>query len=371
MTRQVGKWLTYIVAALATAGMLTACGDEDGVSSSTSPESLEVRSKKIRGRDRTVPVISITSPAATGDYTSTEPIITLAGRSKDNNLITGIGWRSDQGDAGTAQGTSSWSAQNLPLYPGNNVFTVTAHDAAGNSSDAVIVVTYVPEAQIPVTNETPVASETLLTNETPVASETPLTNETPVTSETPDEQPLAVNQPPVIAGQPRTAVAQDEAYSFIPTASDPEGAQLTFSINNQPEWADFDRGTGALTGVPQQADAGTTYGISITVSDGPNQVDLLPFDLTVEQVVLGSVTLSWTPPTENVDGTALQDLAGYKIRYGSSPGNYSDTIVVDNPGVSRYMVDNLSPNNWYFIITAYDMAGHESEATDETFTTIQ
>jgi hypothetical protein len=32
----------------------------------------------------------------------------------------------------------------------------------------------------------------------------------------------------------------------------------------------------------------------------------------------GRATLSWTAPTENTDGTTLANLAGYRIRYGTS-----------------------------------------------------
>ena len=34
--------------------------------------------------------------------------------------------------------------------------------------------------------------------------------------------------------------------------------------------------------------------------------------------------LTWDPPTTNTDGTTLADLAGYKIYYGQSSGNYTE-----------------------------------------------
>jgi endonuclease/exonuclease/phosphatase family metal-dependent hydrolase len=57
------------------------------------------------------------------------------------------------------------------------------------------------------------------------------------------------------------------AYIFAPSASDPEGDSLSFSINSLPVWAQFDAGTGTLTGMPSSNDLGT-YDIQITVSDG-------------------------------------------------------------------------------------------------------
>ena len=75
----------------------------------------------------------------------------------------------------------------------------------------------------------------------------------------------------------------------------------------------------------------------------------------------GTATLSWLPPTENTDGSMLTNLAGYNIYYGTEAGNYTETITVSN-GISEYLVDNLPPGNtYYFVITAFDGDGNESE----------
>jgi hypothetical protein len=39
--------------------------------------------------------------------------------------------------------------------------------------------------------------------------------------------------------------------------------------------------------------------------------------------------LSWTPPTENDDGTALTDFDGYKIYWETTPGNYPNSVTID------------------------------------------
>ncbi|MBI5039900.1 MAG: putative Ig domain-containing protein, partial [Gammaproteobacteria bacterium] len=57
------------------------------------------------------------------------------------------------------------------------------------------------------------------------------------------------NDAPTIGGIPATSVAQGAAYSFQPTASDPDvGATLTYSIVNRPSWATFNTTTGRLSG---------------------------------------------------------------------------------------------------------------------------
>ena len=74
----------------------------------------------------------------------------------------------------------------------------------------------------------------------------------------------------------------------------------------------------------------------------------------------GTALLSWTPPTENTDSSLLTDLAGYKIYYGTSPGSYSDTITINNPGLTSYLVENLASADWYFVMTSFNSNGTES-----------
>src|SRR5215475_12126242 len=45
---------------------------------------------------------------------------------------------------------------------------------------------------------------------------------------------------PTISGTPPGSVLQNTAYSFQPSASDPNGDKLTFSISGKPAWASFD-----------------------------------------------------------------------------------------------------------------------------------
>ncbi len=171
---------------------------------------------------------------------------------------------------------------------------------------------------------------------------------------------VAANSPPQISGTPSLIVNVGQSYSFTPTTSDPDGDSLLFSIQNRPGWAQFDTSTGALSGTPQVGDAGSYANISISVSDG-NLSDTLPgFTITVNQVSLGSATLNWTPPTQNTDGSVLSDLAGFKIYYGTSLGNYPNQITINNPGVTTYVVDNLSPITWYFVATSFNSSGVES-----------
>ena len=58
-------------------------------------------------------------------------------------------------------------------------------------------------------------------------------------------QAQTVNQPPTISGTPTTQIAPRTSYNFRPTARDPEGRTLKFSIINKPSWAAFSVNSGA------------------------------------------------------------------------------------------------------------------------------
>lgn len=76
--------------------------------------------------------------------------------------------------------------------------------------------------------------------------------------------------------------------------------------------------------------------------------------------VTGTAPLSWTPPTQNIDGTTLTNLAGYRISYGTSPTALTSTIQVTGPSVSTFAVTGLAPGAYYFSIRAYTSNGTES-----------
>jgi putative Ig domain-containing protein len=176
----------------------------------------------------------------------------------------------------------------------------------------------------------------------------------------PAPPPPAVNRAPTISGSPTTSLRVGEAYAFQPSASDPDGDSLTFSIQNRPAWATFNVATGRLAGTPDNGDVGQFGSVRIAVSDGRAQAALNSFQIAVSQIALGSVTLSWTPPTTNADGTPMTNLAGYRIYYGRTSGTLDAVVEIGNTGSTRWVVDNLAPATWYFTMTSYNSAGVES-----------
>jgi hypothetical protein len=75
----------------------------------------------------------------------------------------------------------------------------------------------------------------------------------------------------------------------------------------------------------------------------------------------GSATVSWLPPTTNSDGTALTNLAGYHIYYGTSAASLSQVIKIANVGITTYVIDNLAAGTYYFAVSSYTSTGIEGE----------
>ncbi len=179
------------------------------------------------------------------------------------------------------------------------------------------------------------------------------------------EPPPPENQAPVISGSPAGQITAGTAYSFTPTASDPDGGSLSFTVSGLPSWASFNNTTGRLSGSPSVNDVGSYGDIVITVSDGQDSTSLPAFSIQVVGTATASLTASWQPPTSNADGSTLTDLAGYKLYYGTQSGVYPNVVDIDNAGITTYVVDGLSPGTYYFTITAVDNAGNESAFASE------
>ena len=177
--------------------------------------------------------------------------------------------------------------------------------------------------------------------------------------------PPGDNNAPVISGSPLSSATVGNQYNFRPTASDPDGDTMGFSIQNKPTWASFDELTGRLFGTPGSNDVGTYDSIVLSVSDGFSSASLPSFSISVDAIASGSANLSWTIPTERDDNTPLDNLAGFNIYYGQTSGDYGNKMTVSNPGLTTYMVENLSSGPWYFVITAFDANGLESNPSGE------
>jgi fibronectin type 3 domain-containing protein len=86
--------------------------------------------------------------------------------------------------------------------------------------------------------------------------------------------------------------------------------------------------------------------------------------------VNGSMSLSWVAPSENVDGSPLTDLAGYRVYYGDSSRDYTDMTDVNSP-TSTATAIVLPSGDYYVAMTALDQQGNESTYSNEVMKTVQ
>ncbi len=104
-----------------------------------------------QGTDTTAPTVTITPPTTSASYSTSSSLFTLAGTASDNVGVTQVTWANSRGGSGTASGTTSWTASGIVLKRGNNVLTVTAKDAAGNTGTATLTVAGKASERIPPT----------------------------------------------------------------------------------------------------------------------------------------------------------------------------------------------------------------------------
>ncbi len=107
--------------------------------------------------------------------------------------------------------------------------------------------------------------------------------------------PPVANRAPTIAGNPPTTVQVGKSYNFQPSASDPDGNPITFSISNKPSWAGFSPTTGRLSGTPSAGNVGTFANVIISVSDGQASASLQSFSITVNAAANTAPTISGYP----------------------------------------------------------------------------
>lgn len=177
---------------------------------------------------------------------------------------------------------------------------------------------------------------------------------------------------PTISGTPPVSDVAGNAYSFQPAASGPGGMTLAFSVQNMPAWATFSIASGQLSGTPTSTQTGTYGNIVISVSDGQASSALPPFSITVTAPPppTGSATVNLTPPTQNTDGSALTDLAGMTVYYGTAPTSLNASVQIA-PAPTSYTISNLGSGTWYFGAIAYATDGTQSAMTPLVSKSIQ
>jgi hypothetical protein len=85
----------------------------------------------------------------------------------------------------------------------------------------------------------------------------------------------------------------------------------------------------------------------------------------------GSATVTWTPPTLNMDGSTATDITGFRIYYGTSASDLAQSVDVTSSTVTSYTVTGLATGTYYFAVSAVNSAGVTSRRTNLVSTVIQ
>ena len=253
----------------------------------------------IAAPDATSPTVTISGPTSAATYTTTASTVTLTGSAADNVAVTQVTWTNDRGGNGTATGTTSWSAANVTLQAGTNVLTVTARDAAGNTSSDVLTVTY---------TGVPVNSAPTLTN----------------------------------PGARSSNLAQTTSLQLA--GSDPNGDALTYSVTALPPGLSLTASSGLIAGTPVMTGS---YPVTATVSDGALSASQT-FTWTITpnaSASTGTIRLTW-------DANLEPGIAGYIVHAGTQTGSYVQHYDVGL--TTSYLFSNAVLGQRYcFTVSAY------------------
>lgn len=94
-------------------------------------------------------------------------------------------------------------------------------------------------------------------------------------------------------------------------------------------------------------------------------------------------TITWEEPSRNADGSVLRDLIGYRLSYGLSPNDYTESRTLNLSDVDcmfeddasartcSYQLSGLSSASWYVSVQTVDMDGNLSSPSEPAIVTVQ
>jgi VCBS repeat-containing protein len=191
------------------------------------------------------------------------------------------------------------------------------------------------------------------------------------------------NNPAIITGLDRASVTKDvdpdgdnllevggklnitdsdagEAAFIAKTVNGNYGSSLV--INTAGDWSYAADNNQAVI---QNLVSGTTLTDRLTINsvDGTAHTVVITILGADENNASADITLSWTAPAEREDNTAisLSEIAGYKIYFGTTQGQYSNNVTINDGTAVGYTVTGLPAGTHYFVVTTIDTEGRESQ----------
>jgi Putative Ig domain len=173
---------------------------------------------------------------------------------------------------------------------------------------------------------------------------------------------VTTNQAPTISAESTVSARVGVPFDFQPSATDPENDKLTFSAQNLPPWVTFDSASGEIMGTPGASDMGEYEAITITVADATHRANA-SFSITVLGAANGVARLQWETPPVKVDGSPLDDLAGYRIVYGRTAEDLDHSVFILDPAQTSFEFTTLDSGTWYFAVIGVNLNGLEGPAS--------
>ncbi|MBN1810040.1 MAG: PKD domain-containing protein [Planctomycetes bacterium] len=281
------------------------------------------------GADVTDPTVTITSPTAAATYNTTNASIDIAGTASDNVDVTSVTWSNDRGGSGTCSGTESWSQTGITLLDGVNVITITAYDAAANSSTDTLTVTY--------TATPPDTEDPVVTIQSPTSGTTWTTS-----SSTLDISGIATDN----VGVDNVVWSNDRGGSGACTGTDSWSATGITLYN----------GVNVITITAQDAVGNSGTDVLTVTYNAPDAVDPV---VTIESPTTNP-TMSTFSTTLNISGTASDNVAVTSVTWENDRGGNGACTGTDSwskNGITLLVGVNV------ITITAFDAAGNSSTDT--------
>lgn len=170
-----------------------------------------------------------------------------------------------------------------------------------------------------------------------------------------------------IAISPTSAnVTASGTQTFTATVSNSSNTSVTWQVNGV-TGGNSTVGTISASGVysaPATPPSPATVSVKAISNADPTKSATASITITATPApTTGSVRINWVAPSQETDGSALDDLTGFRIYYGTGPNSLTNRIDVTNPSTRSWLISNLARGTWYFSLVAVSASGSESART--------
>ena len=130
---------------------------------------------------------------------------------------------------------------------------------------------------------------------------------------------------------------------------------LAYSVLGLAACGGGSEGTSAVAGAPAPA---------------PAPAPTPPLAPPTTPVTTYSATVSWAMPLLNTDGTSLTDISGYRVYYGTSADELSQSILISGSAVTSHVLSGLAPGTYYIAVATLNSTGAASDLSTPASTTV-